>query len=1650
MAAAVVAVTAWAAPISDPQPQSGTTRQANKAELRGLAKRELGRFMENAGQWPNGVQFLGRAPGLDYWVTQDGLVLDHYRVEKGTKSGQVVRMSFANGSGAAASTGVSRLKGITQFVKAAKPEQTATASSYAEIRSDSIYPGIDLRSYFEKGQPRYDLIVEPGIDPLIIALRFEGAESVSVTDGDLVLKTSIGEVKHTGLYAYQMVGAERRRVGASFKMNRDGTVGFALNEYDPNRELVIDPLVYGSYYGGDSGFDEVKAVVSDASGVYLTGWTWAPDYPAIYGPYAFNKQGLQDAFVSKLQGDAYSHDYSAYINGSVDEIGEYIQLDPFGNVWVAGRTTSSDFPTNTRPNVMFIEGDPLATGGTIELAYGNSTVNVPYNASADLIFAALDSMPVLSGKVESVTGGPLPNARVRVQLANDRPLVLQVDSSGTKGGYTLVPLPDGSAQQLTPTNVTGGTFTLTFNGETTGDIPFNATAAQVAAALQALPSVGPGNVVGINGPVNGAVFVILQINPALITGPESFLVVDGTNLTGTLVAEFVTNSFLTVDQTVQSIPDSGTFTAAIFPQFTDPLPYNVPAPTFQTAMQGLTNVGQNNFFVRGVLPLPGQRLTYGGTLTGPQQRPFIDNAGLGPNPVYTIFKPYDMFVLRFALSDTTILDPLPTKALIFGHLDQDEILRGFKVVPKDNPAPNDPVELVFLGERPLSEMTVGPEQVDSWLLRVNYGASGTFSQQSGSQYLQGTQVSVSARGLAIDDEGSAYVVGIVATPGVVDTAVSPRFVTTPGVFEFGRLLRVVDGFIRKYDRAGNLMYSALLGGNGSDGALAVAVDGARNAYITGIARSFNFPRTRDVFGENFRADALVFVTKINQDASQLLYSTHLNTTNAVVPAGIAVDQAGRAFVTVNVGFNVIAWSGDPPVPTTVVMGTIPTSPDAMQATNVQPTLPQYPSLEGGLLVLSPNARTLVHGTYIGGLLDDGVNAPFVDRFGDVWVMGYHENFRNYVLYSSTGTPTFFTLTTRLPAQWISATAFKVNPDALGTTTVNRPFGVPPTYPMDINRDGFLVKVRFGLTSILDVTFDPAQIAGGLGNAATGTVTLTQPAPAGGLDVTLTIINPAGASFSVAGDVSTAVITIPGGATTGTFQVFPKAVSVVTPVEVKASAEGNFAVGVLTVTPWLASLSISPNTVVGGNAATGRVRLFEPAPTGGVNVTLTTNNAGLVLVPAVVTVPEGQDSVPFTIDTNGVMNVSAPTVTASLFGVGRTETITLLPPSLATLTFTPGRVAGGSSSTGRLTLNGKAGGNFTVNLSIDAGTAGYTITPSTLTFANGDTFKEFTVTTAYEATDTQRRITATRPAQGGLNQQAISGTLFIDAVALTTFTVDKVALNLGENGTGTITINRPAPAGGVQVALSVNSNIVEVPSQVVVPVGETEVTFNYRATTRAVVQNTTVTITATRGPVILSRNVTVLPTTLSVTVDPFLVVAGTSAQGTVRLGAAAPTGGIVVALSSNTTGVNVPATVTIPANQTTATFTVTTAPRTSDVVATIRATTGTLSAQTTLNVLAEYPFDILGVQFDQPSVMGGMNVTCTVTIDAPAPPAGLVIQLESSNSRVVPVPATITVQNGKVVATFTINTAKVSRDLSVRVTARYKDSVASGVLQVRRR
>ena len=74
---------------------------------------------------------------------------------------------------------------------------------------------------------------------------------------------------------------------------------------------------------------------------------------------------------------------------------------------------------------------------------------------------------------------------------------------GNSGGFAPHnDLKTDETQTVRVTNATGGTFTLTFNGQTTAPLAFNATAAQIRAALRgAVSNIGAGNIQATGGPV---------------------------------------------------------------------------------------------------------------------------------------------------------------------------------------------------------------------------------------------------------------------------------------------------------------------------------------------------------------------------------------------------------------------------------------------------------------------------------------------------------------------------------------------------------------------------------------------------------------------------------------------------------------------------------------------------------------------------------------------------------------------------------------------------------------------------------------------------------------------------------------------------------------------------------------------------------------------------------------------------------------------------------------------------------------------------------------------------------------------------------------------------------------------------------------------
>jgi hypothetical protein len=196
-----------------------------------------------------------------------------------------------------------------------------------------------------------------------------------------------------------------------------------------------------------------------------------------------------------------------------------------------------------------------------------------------------------------------------------------------------------------------------------------------------------------------------------------------------------------------------------------------------------------------------------------------------------------------------------------------------------------------------------------------------------------------------------------------------------------------------------------------------------------------------------------------------------------------------------------------------------------------------------------------------------------------------------------------------------------------------------------------------------LTLNPTSTVGA-GGSSFGTVTVASP-PSADLILPVTSSNPAVAS--VPGSV-----TIPAGSTTGGFNIFTTSVSVQTAVTISVSGGGVTRSSTLTVNPQassspaLASLTVSPTSLVGGNTSKGTVTLSGAAPSGGAAVALSSSNTNVAAVPTSVTVAAGSSTATFPVTTKGVSATTAVTLSAVYNSLTRTATLTVNPASTSAL------------------------------------------------------------------------------------------------------------------------------------------------------------------------------------------------------------------------------------------------------------------------------------------------------------------------------------------------------------------------------------------------
>ena len=216
---------------------------------------------------------------------------------------------------------------------------------YAQVRVASAYPHVDLVYHMASNQVEYDFVVSPQGGVRSIRMHFGGQDHLSIDgSGNLVLRVGTKRLVMKRPIAYQIERDHRKLIPSTFVRTGPDEIGFTVATYDHTLPLTIDPtLEYSSYLGG-SDDEGIFGIAFDFEGnIYVAGETSSLNFPTSRAPQR-KLGGDYDAFVSKFDRTGTKLIYSTYLGGSMYDHAVGLALDPGGDVVVAGITTSPDFP----------------------------------------------------------------------------------------------------------------------------------------------------------------------------------------------------------------------------------------------------------------------------------------------------------------------------------------------------------------------------------------------------------------------------------------------------------------------------------------------------------------------------------------------------------------------------------------------------------------------------------------------------------------------------------------------------------------------------------------------------------------------------------------------------------------------------------------------------------------------------------------------------------------------------------------------------------------------------------------------------------------------------------------------------------------------------------------------------------------------------------------------------------------------------------------------------------------------------------------------------------------------------------------------------------------------------------------------------------
>jgi len=372
------------------------------------------RFTENKNQWPSQVKYRADIPSGKLFLEQtsftylfyDGSILAHLHHHKEEKNKEIkqtdaasnimkmhsFQISFLNCNPQAEITAEEQSVEMKNYFIGNDPEHWASdIKSFSKISYKQIYPSTLLELFQDEDHLKYQYKISPGGNPSIIQMKYEGADTIYIQHGKLIIKTTLNTITEEAPYSYQIIRGNKITVPSAFKL--DGKIlSFVFPKgFNKKHELIIDPkLIFSTYSGSTADNWGNTATFDKAGNLYSGGSVFDVGFPATLGAYQVDFAGVSasgagiDVGILKYNSTGTTLLYATYLGGSRTEIPHSLVVNENDELLILGSTSSINFPTTTG------SFDTIFNGGITTYPLGvNETVL--YQSGSDIFVSKLNS-----------------------------------------------------------------------------------------------------------------------------------------------------------------------------------------------------------------------------------------------------------------------------------------------------------------------------------------------------------------------------------------------------------------------------------------------------------------------------------------------------------------------------------------------------------------------------------------------------------------------------------------------------------------------------------------------------------------------------------------------------------------------------------------------------------------------------------------------------------------------------------------------------------------------------------------------------------------------------------------------------------------------------------------------------------------------------------------------------------------------------------------------------------------------------------------------------------------------------------------------------------------------------------------------------------